>query len=232
MSEVCFKDSGIEWIGEIPEHWGIKKLKFLGKFFGGLTGKVAEDFSKEEQKGYSPFIPFVNICNNIVVDNNKMEYVKTDDNDQQNFVLNQDILFMMTSENREDLGKSAIYLGDQTPFLNSFCKGFRATDLAIKPKFLVWLLQGSRYREYFGLMGNGFTRINLRLYPLQNLYVAIPPLQEQEAIARYLDEKTQAINELISTHQKSIEKLKKYRISLISEAVVGKKNLQGINNGN
>lgn len=66
---------------------------------------------------------------------------------------------------------------------------------------------------------------------LENIIFPLPPLQEQEAIVHYLDEKTQAIDELISTHQKSIEKLKNYRTSLISEAVMGK-NLKGMNNGN
>ena len=80
-------------------------------------------------------------------------------------------------------------------------------------------------------LGIGGGQQNISQDIIKKIKIPLPPLQEQEAIAHYLDEKTQAIDELISTHQKSIEKLKNYRTSLISEAVMGK-NLKGMNNGN
>ncbi|MCW1333113.1 hypothetical protein OLP40_01690 [Campylobacter jejuni] len=51
-----FKDSGIEWLGEIPEHWEIKRLRYIGYVFGGLVGKTSKDFSDEYIKGFKPYI--------------------------------------------------------------------------------------------------------------------------------------------------------------------------------
>lgn len=59
----AYKDSGIEWIGEIPEHWETLRLKNIGKLYSGLSGKSGNDFSKEFSKDFKPFINFTNIAN-------------------------------------------------------------------------------------------------------------------------------------------------------------------------
>lgn len=219
MQVRSLKESGIEWLGQIPKHWEVKKLKFFGIFFGGLVGKTAKDFTDKKQEGYAQFITFNNICKNLIIDNDSMQYVRTNSEDRQNSVVSGDILFMMSSENREDLGKSAIYLGNQTPFLNSFCKGFRILDKTLMPNFLIWLLQGYGIKKYFGVMGNGFTRINLSQSSLQNLYIALPPLEEQKAIADFLDSKCAKIEEFINQKERSIALLKELKSSLINQAV-------------
>lgn len=96
-------------------------------------------------------------------------------------------------------------------------------------KFVFYWFLGNRQNIINLGIGGGQQNISQDI--IKKIKIPLPPLQEQEAIAHYLDEKTQAIDELISTHQKSIEKLKNYRTSLISEAVMGK-NLKGMNNGN
>ena len=65
-----YKNSGVEWLGEIPEHWEVKKLKFIGNIYAGINGKKGDDFSKEYSDGIKSFIPFTNICNNIKIDEN------------------------------------------------------------------------------------------------------------------------------------------------------------------
>lgn len=62
-SKVSYKPSGIEWLGEIPQHWEIKKLKYIGEIFGGVTGKTIKDFSKEYKPNFKPYITFTNVCN-------------------------------------------------------------------------------------------------------------------------------------------------------------------------
>ena len=75
----AYKDSGVEWLGEIPEHWSTKKLKFLGKIYAGLNGKKGDDFSKEYSPGIKPYIPFTNICNNIRISDEQFHFVKVDE---------------------------------------------------------------------------------------------------------------------------------------------------------
>ena len=65
-----YKDSGVEWLGEIPEHWGTQKMKYLGKMFAGLTDKKGDDFAKEISEDKMPFIPFTNVCNNLKIHKN------------------------------------------------------------------------------------------------------------------------------------------------------------------
>ncbi|EAJ1632126.1 hypothetical protein CT508_01625 [Campylobacter upsaliensis] len=107
-----YKPSGIEWLGEIPQGWEIKKLKYIGEIFGGVTGKTIKDFSKEYKLNFKPYITFTNVCNNAVINPDLMEYVFIDSKEKQNKVLKNDILFLQSSETFEDVGKSAIYLND------------------------------------------------------------------------------------------------------------------------
>ena len=59
-----YKDSGIEWIGMIPSHWDITRLRFLGSLYSGLTGKSGSDFSADPMPSYKPFVNFTNVANN------------------------------------------------------------------------------------------------------------------------------------------------------------------------
>lgn len=130
-----YKNSGVEWLGEIPEHWEIKKLKFIGNIYAGINGKKGDDFSKEYSEGIKSFIPFTNICNNFKIDENQYQYVKINEN--QNRVKKNDILFLMSSETLDDIAKNSIYLGDNTElYLNSFCKGFRISNQNINAEFI------------------------------------------------------------------------------------------------
>ncbi|HHF1038584.1 TPA: restriction endonuclease subunit S, partial [Haemophilus influenzae] len=123
--DVPLKDSGVEWIGQVPEHWNVKKLKYMGYLYSGLTGKSADDFSKEVKEGFREFVPFTTICNFSQIKENVFQYVKVMNLENQNIVKKHDLLFLMSSETLEDIAKSSVYLLDQESFLNSFCKGFR-----------------------------------------------------------------------------------------------------------
>ena len=123
--DVPLKDSSVEWIGQVPEHWDVKKLKYMGYLYYGLTGKSADDFSKEVKEGFREFVPFTTICNFSQIKENVFQYVKVMNLENQNIVKKNDLLFLMSSETLEDIAKSSVYLLDQDSFLNSFCKGFR-----------------------------------------------------------------------------------------------------------
>ena len=215
-----YKNSGVDWIGEIPEEWEVKKLKFLGKIYAGINGKKGDDFSKEFSVGVKSFIPFTNICNNFKIDDNNYQYVKIDDSENQNRVKKNDILFLMSSETLDDIAKNSIYLGNNEElYLNSFCKGFRIFDKDVEPEFINYLLLSSTYRNYFSLVGRGFTRINLKQEYINDVSALLPNLKEQQTIALFLDEKTAKIDQTISIKEKEILLLKERRQILIQKAV-------------
>lgn len=220
---VKMKDSGVEWIGEIPEHWEVKPLKYLGNVFPGLTGKSGEDFSKEFLTGMKPFIPFTTIFRYDVISDEEFQYVKIKTTEKQNEVKRNDLLFLMSSETLEDIGKCSIYLGEEKKlYLNSFCKGFRFAINNILPTFVNALLLSNNYRGYFSIVGRGFTRINIKQEYVNQLPILIPPLKEQYQIIEFVNKVDNKIKLSISIKEQEIKKLKEYKSTLINSAVTGK----------
>ena len=228
-----YKDSGVEWLGEIPEHWESQKMKYLGKMFAGLTDKKGDDFAKEISEDKMPFIPFTNVCNNLKIDKNQMQYVKIKPYEKQNKVQKNDIIFLMSSETLDDIGKCSIYLDEQQYYLNSFCKGFRPKTFAVNAEFLNYLLQSKTQRNYFALVGRGFTRINIKQEYINDLFSILPSKEEQTKIASFLDEKTAQIDEVISQKEKLIELLKERKQIVINDAVTKglDKNVEFVDSG-
>lgn len=224
---VPMKDSGIKWVGDIPEGWSVDRLKSIGKLYGGLSGKSGDDFNVNEEDTYALFIPFTNIFNNNVIDLNKLYKVKVVEGEIQNEVSKGDILFLMSSEDYEGLGKSCL-MNDSVPslYLNSFCKGLRITAENIHSPYINYMLLSTPMRHMIMSMGNGFIRINLRAEKLITLPILLPTFTEQQEIADYLDKKCNGIDQLISIKQQKIVELKDYKKSLIYEYTTGKKEVK------
>jgi type I restriction enzyme S subunit len=220
IAESQMKDSGIDWIEEIPRDWNKKRLKHIGNFYSGLTGKSGEDFRSENNPKNKQFITFSNILNNTIISKNNFGNVVIDKNERQNKVEKNDIFFLMSSESYEDIGKSSLIAHEVGElYLNSFCKGYRLKTQSINPKFLNFQLMGSLHRSFIKVEGNGFTRINLRLEKVKDIPVFTPPLEEQKRISDYLNKKTQQIDELVKKTEKKIELLKEQRTALINHCV-------------
>ena len=215
-----YKDSGVEWMNEIPSNWKKSRIRMVGDLYGGLTGKKGDDFNGEDNPSNKPFVPFTNIFNNTYISKDHFQYVNVEENENQNRVLKNDLFFLMSSESYDDLGKCSILLEDvEELYLNSFCKGFRIKDSNVYPLFLNYQLLGSLHKEMISVEGNGFTRINLRQDRLLDIPVFIPPFYEQQQIVSFLDIKTSLIDSLIEKTHRKIELLKEKRTSLINEVV-------------
>ena len=220
--ESKMKDSGIPWIGVIPERWEIGRLKNIGSFYGGLTGKAGDDFNVDEEKdNYALFIPFTNIFNNEKINCEQLAKVKVSSNEKQNEVSFGDILFLMSSEDSEGIGKSSVYLLqlDKPIYLNSFCKGLHVINSYANSTYINYYMSCAAGHEYTKTHANGFIRINLRQEMLSKCPLLVPPLAEQERIAEYLDKKCGEIDELIDVEQQMISDLESYRQAVITETV-------------
>ncbi|PRD46086.1 restriction endonuclease subunit S [Sphingobacterium haloxyli] len=215
-----YKESGIEWVGEIPSHWEEKRMRFLGYLYGGLSGKSANDFNQLSNSENKSFIPFTNIANNLKIDVDNLQTVVISENESQNKVQKGDLFFLMSSENYEDVGKSAVLTSDlEETYLNSFCKGFRISDENIVPEFLNYQLFSKPLRHNLLTGANGFTRINLKIDKVNDLRVTLPPQEEQTAIAFYLDRKTDEIDALIADKKRLLELYEEEKITIINQAV-------------
>lgn len=213
------KDSGIEWIGEIPQHWDIKKLRYLGSCQNGLS-KAGEYFGR----GY-PFVSYGDVYKNYELPQAVEGLVESSEAERDTCSVKRgDVFFTRTSETIEEVALTSSCL---TTIENATFAGFLIrfrpySQNEISPEFSKYYFRSQMHRAYFVKEMNLVTRASLSQELLKNLPVVLPNRVEQRAIADYLDQKTSAIDSLITDITTQIEKLKEYRQSIISEAVTGK----------
>lgn len=221
---VKMKDSGIEWIGEVPEHWRRKRLKDIAYLYSGLTSKAGEDFRCDDKSKTKPYIPFTIILNNLKIDNTDLPQVVMSECEEQNKVKKNDLLFLMSSEDYESIAKSAVVTEDiGEVYLNSFCRGLRFTSKNICSIFINYQLQAKNYRDALRFEARGFTRINIKIEKISGMFVTLPPYEEQQSIAIYLDEKCSKIDTIVTNLKKQISKYANLKRSLIDEVITGKR---------
>lgn len=221
---VKLKDSGVDWIGMIPENWKWHRLKDLGYMYSGLTGKSGDDFRCDDKSKTKPYIPFTNVLNHIEIDPKQLNYVVMDGSEAQNIVKKDDLIFLMSSEDYESIAKSALVADDLGEvYLNSFCRGYRFKDKFVNARFINYELNSELYRDAIRYEARGFTRINIKVDRIETMYVVVPPSSEQTAIADYLDSHCSCIDHAISIVDKQINAYTRLKKSLINEVVTGKR---------
>lgn len=209
---VSLRPSGIDWLGDIPEHWKTTKLKYVGEARNGLT--------------YSPD----NICDNdngVLVlrsSNIQNDTLSFDDNVYVNKLMDDDLIMkegdiLICSRNGSVklIGKCAIIPQNVYATFGAFMMRYRSN---IHKQFTLYLIRTtlSHYRHQFATS----TINQLTNAVLGDMQIPLPPLVEQQAIAEFLDEKTEKIDVLIRELEKQLEELAEYKKAVISEAVTGK----------
>lgn len=220
LSTPHFKDSGIEWLGEIPEHWQILRLKYI-------ANAKFSNVDKHSIEGEEP----VRLCNYVDAYYNDyihdgldfMKATATRAEIRRFSVTSGDVIITKDSEAWDDIAVAA-YVPDD---LDGVLCGYHLAQ--IRPS------AGRTYGEYlfrsfcsrgindqFRVEATGVTRFGLGKYALDNALFVLPPLPEQRAIAAFLDQETARIDGLINKVNESIALLSEYRTALISAAVTGK----------
>jgi type I restriction enzyme, S subunit len=216
--KVKFKHSGVEWIGEIPDHWEVKALRFTGKTQNGVS-KGAEYFGS----GY-PFVGYGDVYKDIklpMVVNGLAESSITDR--IQYSVLEGDIFFTRTSETIEEIGFSSTCLHTiENATFAGFLIRFRPHKNILDKGYSKYYFSSITHRAFFVKEMNIVIRASLSQELLKKMPVLLPKLEEQRAIANYLENFTTKIANAISLKEKEIEKLKEYKSTLINSAVTGK----------
>ena len=221
---VVMRPSGIDWIGDIPAHWVRLRLKDVSFMYSGLTGKSGDDFRCDDESKTKPFVPFTNVLNNTKIDFNQFNRVVMTDDEQQNRVQENDLIFLMSSEDYESIAKSAVVVGDPGEvYLNSFCRGLHFTSNKIYAPFVNYQLNSEKYHDALRFEARGFTRINIKVDRVFSQFITLPPLAEQHAIAEYLDQKCGEIDAVVGNIGKQIDAYKRLKKSLINEVVTGKR---------
>ncbi|MBR6123619.1 restriction endonuclease subunit S [Candidatus Saccharibacteria bacterium] len=200
-----YKDSGISWIGEIPEHWEISRIRHLFVESDEITSDATETLlSLSQYTGVS-----------LRSESPKLGMFEAE-----------------TTEGYKIVHKGQFVMNIMLAWNGSYAVS--NLDGVISPAYCVfdfvkdcekwyfhYLLRLKVYSGAFKTLSKGIIDSRLRLYPnkFYTFPVIIPPLEEQKTIAAYLDKKTERINELVAVKQKQIELLKEYKQSLIANAV-------------
>jgi restriction endonuclease S subunit len=198
---VAMKDSGVEWIGEVPAHWLLNRHKDNFSFVAGrCTNSSLTKVGLENIEGKTGRF----ISTDTQFDGDGVEFKKND------------ILF----------GKLRPYLAKV--YLSEF-NGNAVGDIFVyrptrntKPKFALYLMLSDKYIDVINSSTAGAKMPRVGSNFIANLPVSIPSKQEQQAIANYLDDKTAHIDRIVSTINTQIDKLKELRKALINDVVTGK----------
>lgn len=217
--DVPMKDSGIEWIGEIPEHWSICRLRNLGDTQNGIS-KGGDFFGSGH-----PFLSYSDIYKNFSTPNPPSGLIESSAKEREQYsVLRGDVFFTRTSETIEEIGISSTCLETiNNACFAGFLIRFRPRTNHLHEGFSKYYFRSNIHRAYFVKEMNLVIRASLSQDLLKSLPVLLPTTEEQKLISAFLDKRCTEIDNLISIKLSKIDSLKEYKKSIIYEYVTGKK---------
>lgn len=211
------KDSGIEWIGEIPKEWGRTKIKMIASFFNGDRTSRYPQPSDFVDSGVA-FLTSRNIDSD-EVDLSETKYIADGKYKSLSGAKIQidDIIFCL----RGSVGKCAINRTLSCGTVASSLATIRPKD--IYPEYLLYFLLSNIASTQTTIFMNGTCAANLSAESVGNYYITLPISAEQKEIANYLDAKCAEIDGLIAKKEQLVKELESYKKSLIYEVVTGKR---------
>lgn len=169
----------------------------LGTSYSGLSGKSAQDFGSGK-----PFITYLNVYSNNVINENDFQYVAIKDGEKQNVVEYGDVLFTLSSETSEEVGIGSVYLGKEKVYLNSFCFGIHITNTEVAfPPYLSYYVSSTAFRKFIYPYAQGSTRFNLCKADFEKASIKLPTLENQKRIYSILSH----IDNKIETERQMLE---------------------------
>lgn len=202
------KDSGVEWLGEIPESWEVKKLKFVYNIKKQIAGELGYNVLSVTQKGIK-IRDLDNLKGQLSMDYSKYQLVEKGD-------------FIM---NHMDLLTGFIDISNWDGVTSPDYRVFHSIDKNCIDEYYLFIFQFCYYNKIFFGLGQGVSQLGRWRMPAEsfnNFIVPYPSREEQQQIVDFLIRYTKATDETIDKQLLAIGKLKEYRQSLISEVVTGK----------
>lgn len=214
------KDSGIEWIGEIPEGWEVKRFKFVVTSLEKGAGITKEEVFED---GDTPCVRYGEIYSKYNQSfSNCISKTYSSKIPVQKYFTSGDILFVGTGELVEEIGKCIAYLGNETCLAGG--------DIIIakhkqNPSFLSYAMNSSYAQNQKSRNKAKLKVVHISATEIGDVQILLPPIPEQESIAKMLDSKCAQIDSLIAEKESLIADLTEYKKSLIFEVVTGKRSV-------
>ena len=184
----------------------------LGVSYSGLSGKTAADFGSGK-----PFITYLNVYSNNVIDETSYQYVRMGNNEKQSIVRYGDVLFTLSSETPEEVGIGSVYLGNQEVYLNSFCFGIHITNTqkSFSP-YLSYYISTTQFRKFIYPFAQGSTRFNLCKADFEKATIKLPTLENQKRIYKAL----KSLSDKIMVEKATLEQYSRQKQYLLRQMFI------------
>lgn len=212
QSDVALRPSGIPWLGDIPQHWEVKRLSQVSKEYFVSNKNIKHQNLLSLSYGRI-----------VQKDINTTEGLLPSSYDSYQVIRQGNIVLRLT-DLQNDQTSLRVGLCTQEGIITSAYLSLLPSNTII-PDYLYYELHTADIKKVFYGMGSGL-RQNLNWSELRRLSLPLPSLSEQEAIVTYITEKTEQINQLIESYRQEIERVKELKQGLISDAVLGRINVQ------
>lgn len=213
-----YKPSGIDWIGDIPEGWEVERLANIGIFSSsGIDKKINENEPLVSMVNYTDI--YGNEARVLRQDREYMVVSCLEAKRRIHQVKYGDLMFTPSSETIEDIGLSAVVDEDLPNTVFSYHVVRFVFLKNVSHEFKKYLCNNSFVLNQFSRLANGTTRQILGRFDFRSTLVVVPPIEEQQQIANYLDEKTARLDDLIQKKEEMIDILKEKRAAIINQAV-------------
>ncbi len=215
---VPMKDSGVPWIGEIPAHWEVKRLKHVTSFITSGPRGWGQYYSDDGPL----FLRITNVPRDgvdLLLDEDKRQSVSPPPGAEgvRTLALEGDVLVSITA----DLGSVGIVpplLGEA--YISQHVAMCRPSGVVL-PRLLAYVVRSAWGQVHYDLSMNGGTKVGLTLDDVRNTPVVVPPALEQVALVASLDAAARRIEDARAMMDRQIERLREYRQALITAAVTG-----------
>ncbi len=211
-----YRDSGVGWLGKIPAHWEVRRLKTIARV-------LLSNVDKKTVLGQVP----VTLCNYVDVYYNDriaegidfMLATATEDQVKRFSLRRGDVLITKDSEDPKDIAVPAVVTEDMPGVVCGYHLAQIRPNAVCDGSYLARAFVAAGVRDQFAIAANGITRFGLTSRAISDSIFPIPPLAEQRAMADFLDRETDRIDGLIQKKERHADLLREKRTSLISRAV-------------
>lgn len=218
--DVPMKDSGIEWIGEMPAHWKISKLKYNSTVQSGITlGKSYANKNLEQ-------VPYLRVAN-VQAGYFKLEdiaFLNLPAKEIDKYLIRNGDILVTEGGDLDKLGRGAVWKNQILKCLHqNHVFAIRMNYEELDPEYVSLLMESDYGRKYFTNTANKTTNLaSTNSTKLGNFPLILPPGDERDLILAFIQDTNNKINNNIGIKEREIEKLKEYKASLINSAVTGK----------
>ncbi|MGE4345403.1 MAG: restriction endonuclease subunit S [Geoalkalibacter sp.] len=215
---VPMKDSGVEWLGEVPEHWEVGKLRWLAKLQGGIakgrdvTGKDAVTL---------PYLRVANVQDGYV-DLENVKEISLLKSEVQRYLLAEKDVLMNEGGDNDKLGRGTVWKGQISPCIHQNHVFSVRTERRLIPEWLALYTRSTSAKAHFYLRSKQSTNLaSISASNIMDITVPVPPPQEQEAVLKYVNDTIGGLGAIGKKTERSIQLLQERRSALITAAVTG-----------